>query len=207
MKVVTISDTHGQHESLDLPDGDLLIHAGDCTGRGSRSESVAFMNWFAKQPHQHKVFIAGNHDWYFESKEFKNFDIPTGIHYLNDSMVLIEGFNIWGSPVQPEFFDWAFNRKRGSEIREHWDLIPQETDILITHGPVYGIHDRTVQGDSCGCKDLKETIDRVTPRLFVCGHIHEAYGIHKTPSTTFVNASVLNHRYKMTNLPIEIELT
>lgn len=207
MKVIAISDTHGQHESLVLPLGDILIHAGDCTNRGTRSESLEFMNWFESQPHKHKIFIAGNHDWYFESKEFRYSEVPAGVHYLNDSMVSIEGFNIWGSPIQPEFFDWAFNRKRGAEIKQHWDLIPMETDILVTHGPVSGIHDTTVHGDKCGCVDLKNAVQHIEPQLFICGHIHEAYGTLVEGNTTFVNASVLDHKYKMINPPIEIELT
>lgn len=211
MKIVAISDTHNQHRSLKLPEGDMIIHAGDVSGRGYKSEVDDFLNWFSQLDFMYKIMIAGNHDFYFEDlakddpsnpkypsiKEY----IPEGITYLNDSGVTIEGVKIWGSPVQPWFHDWAFNRMRGSEIKYHWNMIPLDTDILITHGPAFGIHDECMSGN-VGCKDLLDKINIVKPKLYVCGHIHEAYGVEKVGETTFVNASVLNERYEIKNPPV-----
>jgi len=131
MKVVIISDTHGRHEDLELPMGDMLIHAGDISSHGKYDQVNAFLNWFGNQDFKHKVFIAGNHDFFFERETNENIEaiIPKGITYLNDSGVTIEGFKIWGSPIQPEFMDWAFNKERGSEIKKHWDLIPDDIDV------------------------------------------------------------------------------
>jgi Icc-related predicted phosphoesterase len=208
MKIICISDTHGQHKSIKLPEGDMIIHAGDVSGRGKPDEIRDFLKWYASLNYQYKVFIAGNHDFFFEkasNQEIEN-QIPDNLIYLNDSGVTIEGLNIWGSPVQPWFYDWAFNRQRGAEINKHWDLILDNTDILITHGPVYGYLDRTVRGEPVGCEDLLRKVKEVEPKLFVCGHIHEAYGVHQLENTQLVNASVLDFHYRLTNPPIVIEV-
>ena len=124
MNIICISDTHGKHNHLDLPEGDILLHAGDVSRIGKRKEIEKFLRWFSAQPHPHKVFVAGNHDYFFEDAhpEIVDYVLPDNIHYLNDSGVEIEGIKIWGSPVQPWFYDWAFNRQRGAEIRKHWHL-------------------------------------------------------------------------------------
>ena len=210
MTFVAISDTHNIHTPMQLPDGDVLIHAGDVTGKGTEAQVYHFLAWFSAQPHRYKIFIAGNHDFYFELAQPERIAamIPDNLIYLNDSGVTIEGIKIWGSPVQPWFFDWAFNRKRGPEIKKHWDLIPNDTDILITHGPAYKRLDRVIRGnEAVGCVDLLKAIERVEPKFFICGHIHEAYGVIEEEKTTFINASVLNEHYKMTNKPIVFEMS
>ena len=156
----------------------MLIHAGDVCGYGTEDEAAAFLEWFAAQPYKHKIFIAGNHDWFFEiyDKAYIDKIIPTNIHYLNDSGIEIEGFKIWGSPVQIEFCDWAFNRKKGADINKHWKLIPANTDILITHSPPFGILDRTNSNDNAGCEMLLKKVNLIKPKLHVFGQ-HFATGI------------------------------
>ena len=215
MKITCISDTHNQHNNIPtkyLSGGDCIIHSGDVSGRGSRVEVEAFLAWYNELPYTHKILIAGNHDFFFE--EAPEYEIEAvlakypNITYLNDSGVEIEGLKIWGSPVQPWFYSWAFNRK-GTDICPHWDLIPLDTDILITHGPAKGYLDLTLHGDVTGCPYLLEKISELTNlKLFVHGHIHEAYGRVDFPDGgVFLNASVLNARYVMSNLPHEIEIT
>ncbi len=208
MKIVIISDTHGRHEDIILPKGDLLIHAGDVSNHGTKNQIEAFLKWFSEQDFNYKIFIAGNHDFLFENETPESIEalIPDDVTYLNDSEITIEGIKIWGSPIQPEFMDWAFNRKRGAEIKTHWDLIPNETDILITHGPPYGILDKNMRGMSCGCEELKKAVDRTQPKLHIFGHIHEGHGIEQIDNTTFINASQLNYRYSLTNEPLAIDL-
>ncbi len=209
MKFVAISDTHGKHlELTDLPDADCIIHAGDVSGRGLPSEVANFLQWFDRLNYTHKIFIAGNHDFFFEDAKAEEVQsiIPEGVTYLNDSGIEIEGIYIHGSPVQPVFFDWAFNRKRGEEIDQHWQLIPEHTDILITHGPAYGILDQTVRGQKVGCEDLLRRIETVKPQYHIAGHIHEAYGVQKVGDTTFVNASVVNFNYQVVNKAVEFEV-
>lgn len=215
MKFVAISDTHGKHKNLILPEGDVLIHAGDVSSMGKESEVMAFLDWFSKTDFQYKIFIAGNHDFYLEKiafdKEKLNQLIPPNVIYLNESGIEIEDLNratfrIWGSPIQPWFYNWAFNRYRGEDIQKHWNKIPANTDILITHGPVLGILDKTTRNESVGCEDLLKKVEEIKPKFHICGHIHEAYGHIKQGDTTFINASVLDENYYLKNKPILFEI-
>lgn len=208
MKFVTISDTHGQHNRLILPKGDVIIHAGDISKRGEKYEIIDFLQWFESLDFIHKIFIAGNHDFYFEhtqSEDIKKI-IPENITYLCDSGITINNINIWGSPVTPWFFNWAFNRQRGNQIAAHWNLIPAGTDILVTHGPVFGKLDKTTSGQRVGCEDLLVKVLTLKPKIHICGHIHEAYGLLEHQTITFINASVLNENYQLKNIPITFEL-
>lgn len=208
MKIIAISDTHGQHQSVKLPAGDMLIHAGDVSKRGTQPQVQEFLDWFSALDYRYKIFIAGNHDFYFEREKAAAIEalIPANIIYLNDSFVEIEKLKIWGSPVQPWFYDWAFNRQRGEDIRRHWKLIPEALDILITHGPVAGILDRVITGQHVGCEDLAERIRQVKPRVHICGHIHEAYGVETHDGIKYINASVLDEEYVLRNSPVVFEL-
>ncbi len=208
MKFVAISDTHSRHHNLKLPKGDVLLHAGDISYKGKREEIIDFLNWFCRQNFKHRIFIAGNHDFYLEKESPAEIEkmIPTGITYLNDSGVTINGIHIWGSPVTPWFYNWAFNRHRGPSINRHWSLIPENTDVLLTHGPMYGILDSVINGQHVGCKDLLKRVQEVKPKVHVCGHIHEASGIQKQNGITFINASVLNESYELAHKPFVFEL-
>lgn len=208
MQITLISDTHGFHNRLQLEGGDMLIHAGDVTARGKEWEAVQFLEWFKNQNYKHKIFIAGNHDWFFEHASAEQIQsiIPNEVIYLNDSGICIEGFNIWGSPIQPTFFNLAFNRERGKMIDKHWQLIPKNIDILITHSPAFGILDQTIRGEKVGCEMLLEKINEDRPKLHVFGHIHEGYGMTTEESTTCVNASVLDIQYRFSNPPINLIL-
>jgi Icc-related predicted phosphoesterase len=209
MRFVAISDTHGQHHQLSLPAGDVLLHAGDMSSRGKEAEVKDFLNWMASQPHPHKILIAGNHDFFFEKStpEKINQIIPPGIIYLNDSGITVTGIRIWGSPITPWFYNWAFNRHRGEVIARHWALIPADTHLLVTHGPAAGILDRTTNGQHAGCNNLLSTIQQHQPLVHVCGHIHEAYGRQQQSPTLFINASVLNQHYQLVNAPQVFELS
>ncbi len=209
MKTVLISDTHSQHQKLELPKGDMLIHAGDVSKRGTVAEVHNFLEWFARQDFKYKIFVAGNHDFFFENASSEEIEkaIPENVIYLNDSGVEIEGIKIWGSPIQPWFFDWAFNRQRGEAIAKHWALIPNDTDVLITHGPPFGILDKTARNINAGCEELMLKIDQLPNlKLHVFGHIHEAYGIQQKNNTQFVNASVLNLGYQLVNEAVVVEV-
>lgn len=199
-----ISDTHDFFPTLE--GGDVLIHAGDATMIGSEKQILRFLNWYQAQPYKHKILIAGNHDFGFEKNSIYAEECARkGIHYLNDSGIEIDGIRYWGSPVQPWFGNWAFNRDRGPDISQHWDLIPQGTDILITHGPPINILDETQEGDRVGCADLLRAVERVNPRYHIFGHVHEAYGQLTQGPTTFINASILNRKYVPANKPVRIE--
>jgi len=205
MRLVLISDTHQRHDRLTVPDGDVLVHAGDFSTRGAVSEVTRFNAWLGTLPHKHKVVIAGNHDFLFEREPALARSLLTNATYLEDSGAVIEGLRFWGSPWQPRFFDWAFNLDRGAALKEKWDLIPNGIDVLIVHGPPRGVLDRTWRGEEVGCEDLREALGRVQPPLFVCGHIHEAYGEQRLGATHCINASVCDVREKPIHAPVVVD--
>lgn len=206
-RIVCLSDTHNYHEKIDVPDGDVLVHAGDATGRATTGEIAAFNEWFAALPHRHKIFVAGNHDWLFETdNSAARRLLDDSIVYLQDSRVEIENLKIYGAPWQPRFYDWAFNLNRGREISEKWRLIPADADVLITHGPPFGILDETPVGDRAGCEELRKKIEENRPRAHIFGHIHHGYGTTKKFGVVFVNASNCNESYAPVNAPIVFDL-
>jgi predicted phosphohydrolase len=189
MRIVCVSDTHGRHRDLTVPDGDLLVHAGDVTRRGELDTVADFDLWLGELPHPHKVVICGNHDFAFQEQPDAARGLITNAVYLEDSGATVGGLAVYGSPWQPWFFDWAFNLERGPALAAVWAKIPDRTDVLITHGPPAGILDRTDRGELVGCRDLFDRVMEVRPRLHVFGHIHEAAGRLDIDGTTFVNAS------------------
>lgn len=210
-KLITfISDTHGRHKLMtnDLPGGDIIIHGGDVSNKGLLTEINDFLEWFKELPYTHKIFIAGNHDFGFENIRHNyeyGISIPDNVIYLFDNSVNIDGINIYGSPWQPRFYDWAFNLNRGYDIAQKWNIIPGNTDILITHGPAYSILDRTPSGMNAGCEDLYERINDIKPRIHICGHIHGGYGYRENNGILFINASSLDERYEYNHKPIVLE--
>ncbi len=209
MRIVCMSDTH-LRQNFAVPDGDVLIHAGDGTGSGHWKEVAKWLNWVAAFPHAHKIVVAGNHDWLFErTPELVPSLIPAGVVYLQDAGAEIDGVRFWGSPWQPEFHDWAFNLPRGKALAERWDLIPRNTDVLITHGPPHGILDQLPAPDrrNVGCEDLLNRLaDLPRLRLHVFGHIHDAYGQVSRGGVRFVNASICNEDYLACRAPIVVDL-
>ncbi|MCK4494644.1 MAG: metallophosphatase domain-containing protein [Methylococcales bacterium] len=194
MQLTFISDTHSYHNTLTLGSGDILIHCGDFTRDGSLNDTQCFARFMAAQDFTYKIVIAGNHDACFENDEKEQAEKllnDYGIIYLNDSGVELKGLKIWGSPIQPTFYNWCFNRHRGEKIQKHWHLIPEDTDVLLTHGPVFNILDLVHRGENVGCKDLLKAVQRIKPKIHACGHIHEAYGVQEKEGTIFVNACTL----------------
>jgi len=233
MKIVAISDTHTFHRHLTskamgslLPEADLLIHSGDLTGIGRRDEVEEVFQWFKEIAPRYThgiVFVAGNHDRSFDPKfnyldnqrnipdwlEEKLAFLPDNVYYLENSAVKIEGVKIWGSPVTPWFHGdrWAFNKHRGEEINEVWNTIPNDTDVIITHGPPANIGDYIPRTrEYVGCSDLLHRIQVIQPKLVCFGHIHEGYGVQKIDETIFANASICDANYDPTNKPHIIEL-
>lgn len=221
MRIVAISDTHTHHMDVVVPDGDVLVHAGDFTYKGRRDEISEFLDWFLGLPHKHKVLIAGNHDIQLDHEKrtasnsilgvddmdhwihqefYDRIKSKENVHYLENSGICIEGVNFWGSPITPSFgYGWGFNSDP-DQIGKYWDLIPEGTDVLITHGPSFDNLDWVLPDyKKVGCDKLYKKISEISPIVHIFGHIHEAYGVKKNGKTTFFNASQLNHRYYNTN--------
>jgi len=208
MRIVCISDTHNYLKEIKIPEGDILLHSGDATFYGYGHEVKPFGEWIRSHPHMYKVFVAGNHDRSFEDQPKKAAEwLGDGIIYLQDQAVELEingdKVKIYGAPWQPWFFDWAFNiRPETGGLKAKWDLIPKDADVLVTHGPPYKLRDVNREGEHCGDRDLRQAIQRVRPKLHVCGHIHEGYGVSRFGDTLIANASICNRKYKPVNKPL-----
>jgi len=226
ISITLISDLHGYKPKLE--GGDLLIIAGDLTASNAYSQYSDIFDWIEEQNYRKKIVVAGNHDMFIEEENYKG---PQGkqFDYLCDSGIEFEGFKIWGSPWQKQFVGQnpnctAFSLPLESQLEEKWNLIPDETDILITHCPPYGILDEDgFKGERCGSDTLLHRVKQIKPYLHVFGHIHHSYGMKKkrwfkpmkemvdsvvyhSPVTTFVNAAQMDERYRAINKPIRIEL-
>lgn len=195
-----------------MPKGDMIIHAGDISNVGEIWEVENFINWYDSLDYEYKIFIAGNHDFLFETNSYiaKGL-IPDGIIYLEDSSITIEGINIYGTPHTKMFNNWAFNRT-DKQRQELWKLIPKDTDILISHGPVYNILDyipADIRGrwseDNVGCRYMKKTVMNIKSDIFICGHIHDSFGYKNVNGIDFYNVSILDDSYQFKNHPVIID--
>lgn len=225
MKICVISDTHSYHEHVKIPLGnDVLIHCGDFSNDIGQKDLRDFCIWLEKQPAKNKIFIAGNHDgalqlWPDLAQAMIKEYAPSAI-YLQDSGCEIEGIKFYGSPFTPEFYNWYFMRKRGEDIKKHWDAIPSDTDVLITHGPPFGVLDVSgVDLQNCGCNDLWNAVEKIQPKVHCFGHIHHSYGtkqifwdkdfskdINLRKKTTFINSSICDEAYKPIRKPFQFEI-
>ncbi len=216
MIIDCISDLHGFYP--ELSGGDLLIIAGDLTARDKPGEYDDFLWWLNEQQYSKKILISGNHDNTFQTAEESFFYLidKMGINYLYDSGTEFEGLHIWGTPWTKTFEGMnpkckAFTCDTEEELDEKWALIPDDTDILISHGPFWGLLDENDEGIACGSRALRDAVDRVQPRLFICGHIHEQGSNqliykHSGPNTWCINCSHVNERYQPVNKPVRITI-
>jgi predicted phosphodiesterase len=231
LKVAFVSDTHSFHRRVNVPQCDILVHCGDATGSGRHDLAEAnlldFINWMAELPAKEKVFVPGNHDELIENqpelwvKRFQN----RNIHLLMGTEDLYPGYaaqepelfsrninlmglKIWGSPITPRFCNWPFMRDRNGPIANIWADIPEDTHLVVTHGPAYGILDTNMFGHLCGCEDLRNQLRFMSRNLLIhaSGHIHEAYGLEEVGNTLFINASCADARYRISNQAVLVEV-
>ena len=230
VRIVVISDTHEvEGWENQVQDGDILIHCGDFTMLGMKKEVESFKSKLLLLPHKHKIVIAGNHELTFDTemmtikrqevnerfksmKNVNNLEVKKiisecpHIHYLENSGVEVEGIRIWGSPYQPKFYFWGF--QKGDQILPQiWQQIPTGVDILVTHGPPSGVRDPDSELNPKGSKSLLEEVTkRVKPKLHVFGHLHEGYGWEEKEGILFVNASTCDESYTATHPSIAIDM-
>ena len=215
-KIVILSDTHNKHRYLGGPDGDILIHAGDFTSMGTLDEISSFLHWLDQLPHAVKVIVPGNHDFMFQTDmeliyRLLLYGLKDGARIkvlINDSLI-VNSIRFWGSPYSPPFKDWAFN-KTEEELEKLWQCIPLKTEVLITHGPPYGILDEGTDKVKCGSTSLLEAVKRIQPAHHIFGHIHKSYGTatrrFENHLVRFYNASVCDENYSLKNQPMILEV-
>lgn len=209
MKVAAISDFHNEISKIDFQEADILAIAGDWTSMGSIEEISKFFHDLAqhKDKFKHIIGVAGNHDFLTEQQPllFKSM-VPEWFTYLEDSGILVEGKIIWGSPVTPFFYNWAWNRHRGEDIKRYWSKIPGDCDLLITHGPPMGILDQVPDGRRVGCEMLTAKVFQKKVKNHIFGHIHHSHGQKKIQDTYFYNVSMMDEEYKIVNPITEFEI-
>lgn len=197
MRILHISDTHNKHRWVqNLPEADLIIHSGDISFAGSENEAMDFLEWFGSLKYKYKIFIAGNHDDCLYKANIEG--LSDNCFYLCDSGVTIEGVKFYGVPMFMEDVIYGF-------YDENIRKIPNDTEMLITHQPPYGILDSSAN-INYGDRNLLQTVLKVKPRFHLFGHIHTAYGIEKMENTTFINASVVDENYQLSNKPVLLEI-
>lgn len=208
MKILHISDTHGFHNLLNIPEGiDMIIHSGDCSNYRepykNEPEVRDFIAWYSKLDIPFKIYVCGNHDTSVEAGYLNRSHFEQeGIIYLENESTEIKGIKIWGSPITPSFgVGWAFNKKR-DKLHDLWQSIPEDTDIVITHGPAKGCLDLSYNRfgalEFCGCEALRKRMIKLKPKLVCFGHIHSMDGIVNagtlklsTHDTIYSNGSVV----------------
>ena len=185
MKFVAISDTHGCHRQLDLPKGEVLLHAGDVCDKGNVEHVEDFLKWMSELDFQYKILIRGNHDIDLKTKRsLLDVEMPEGITQLKNSGIVIDGIPIWGVSHPME---WG---------TEDWQSIPADTRILMTHRPPFSILDQPPHSASIGSKKLKKQLQQIEPDVHLFGHIHASYGQKQVGKTLFINASTYKQSKK-----------
>ena len=231
MKIIAVSDTHhrygrgsASYPELKTPEGDVLVHAGDIAMMGEVAELCFFNEWLGRQPQRVKLVVPGNHDWLFQRDFSFARSLITNGKVLCDERFVVDDQIFWGSPWQPNFYNWAFQLPRGERLAEKWALIPDDTNFLITHGGPKGFGDRvqrwedsrpsfdgrtqvaepTGYYEDVGCEDLLSRVLVVKPKYHVFGHVHVGHGIRRGLHTCFINASICNEKYVHRNPPVVI---
>lgn len=243
-KIVAISDTHNRHKQISVfketkynpidgedkeqepLGGDIIIHAGDATGRGESGEIEPFIKWYGQLDFRYRIFIAGNHDFGFERDpaRYKKLCEDNGVILLNHESIEIEGIKIFGSPWTPWFYNWAFNGARNPNeqlayskqtkliplMKDLWNDIPLDTNILVTHGPPYEILDElqfvdgTPKGQFVGCVDLANKIKELKDLdLHIFGHIHCQHGQKHIDGVSYYNVSICDEMYSP-SMPVTV---
>ena len=231
MKLAIISDIHCKWNKVQIPECDVLISCGDYSFQGEKHVVEDFHKWLNKQEAGYIISVQGNHETWVEknfaqAKEIAEKACP-GVHFIDEGAVEIEGVKFYGSAITPFFCNWAWNRARSEAeqvqyqprtgrmsiiplIKPHWDKIPDDTQILITHGPPHGILDKVYEYDGVtvreqvGCKLLMDRIHALKQIKMHCfGHIHGSSGEQSFMGVKYINASICDEQYQPTN-PVRI---
>lgn len=226
MRIAAVSDLHGKWSKVKIEECDLLISSGDYSFRGEPHMVKDYHSWLNKQPAKYIISVNGNHETFKDNckgykaeraeltfqqaKEIAEKACPR-VHFIGDhGTVNVEGIKIHGSAITPWFHEWAWNVQRGPDMVAEWAKIPEDTNILVTHGPVYGIHDVVYYPDGIvpkervGCHDLFDRVMKLPDlKVHICGHIHSGHGYKQFNGKHFYNVSICDEQYMATN-PVTI---
>lgn len=210
MKVTVIGCTHGRHRQFNLPATQVLVHTGDFSRRGDESDANDFLTWFESQPHEHKLFVCGNHDRisFTQPDTFARLlaRCAPSCHYLHERAIEVAGLKWYGGNWTPLFNNWYWMSPRGPAMAAHWAKIPDDTQMLVTHGPPMGHLDLIMPafGETRdfhqGCEELRDTIDtRLKSLKAHCfSHLHYEGNTTKVANgVTYVNAAVVDDGYSI----------
>lgn len=190
MRIVAVSDTHSRHRKLVLPEADIFIHAGDFTNRGRPEEIEDFNDWLGTLPYRYKLVVPGNHDLSIPKMTRREREsMLSNATLLIDDWVTLEGVKFYGTPWVSLYGNWAY-MLREADLKAKYDLIPEDTDVLISHGPPQTVLDLTFRGVCAGSEMLRQRVEAIAPKVHVFGHIHEGYGCTSNGKTSFVNAAI-----------------
>lgn len=205
-KLVALSDTHERHRQIDVPDGDVLMFAGDLTMTGEMAAVKDFAHWLADLPHEHKLVIGGNHDCCFtdhrRDKAIALLEGDAGALYLQGHGTTIGELNVFGTPWTQTYNEWCLQKDEDG-LRREFQRIPADTDVLVSHGPAYGTGDYLDGYGHIGSEALRDVVERVQPDLHLYGHVHQHHG-RQAPGS--YNVSVLDGEYNVVAEPVVIEV-
>ncbi|RSL17694.1 Icc-related predicted phosphoesterase [Edaphobacter aggregans] len=208
MVLVLFGDTHELHREVEVPAGDILICVGDFT-MFSRSFSaiVDFNEWLGELPHRHKIVVPGNHEFFLESNP-KRRGLLDNAHVLLDEGIEIEGLRFYGSPMTP-LYGAAFGKSSPNDRERHWSKVPDDTHVLVTHGPPFGILDVSPdQADRMGDPELRNRVRELSSlKLHAFGHIHGAHGAVEQDGVTFANVALMGHLGDLVQAPTVLRMT
>lgn len=205
VRLVLMGDTHELHRECDLPDGDILIHTGDFSMMSRSFAAIEdFDEWLGELPHRFKLVVPGNHEFALEDSARRG--LISNARLLINESVEVMGLKIWGSPVTP-LCGAAFGLISDRDRARLYNQIPEDTDIVVTHGPPYGVLDQAPSsGHHEGCHQLLAAMQRVKPRLHVFGHVHGCFGRMDTPETLFANVALLGSDGSLSNQPVVLQM-
>lgn len=221
MRVVIFSDTHSFHRRVNIPDGDVLIHCGDITLRGEMNIMKDFIDWYREFPHKRKLFIQGNHEIGLQHNKNKRNELfswlqNSGITYLEHAAVELDGIKYFGSPYNPQYKEWEWQLPRGKSLAAKWASIPDDTNVLITHSPPFGILDRAprksafsdVNYENVGCQDLYNRVMELKDlKIHTFGHIHQdGSKTINIEDKVFINGAVCDEKYQPIQKPVVIDI-
>jgi hypothetical protein len=207
LDIAFLGDTHELHREVLIPPATILIHTGDFTMFSRSARAIEdFNTWLGELPHRHKILILGNHEvsWQWDPSMQR---MITNARLLLNEGITIDGLRVWGAAPTPLYgppFGYGTERQQ----RRFCAGIPEDTDVLVTHGPALGILD-AAPGDNrhSGHPELLKAVRRIVPCIHVFGHIHAGYGMLESEETIFVNAALLDAHGGIGHPPLLLRMT